>query len=541
MIRLFVAIALLFAAVIGLDWLGGVPVSVAVEWPGGAVAPPLRVVVVGLVVFAVVAVIGWRILSGILHGPDAVRGFFRNRRRDRGYRALSRGMIAVGAGDARLARRFADEATRLLPKEPLVLLLSAQTAQVEGRGDDARRAFDRMLETDDTRLLGLRGLYIEASRAGEAEAARHYAAEAQRLAPGVAWAGTAMMEYQSADEDWAGALATLDAGAAARLVDKAEAKRLRAVLLTARALQAEDGDPDHARAYALEAHRLAPELVPAAVVAARLLTRQLDARKAAKVVETTWKIAPHPELAEVYLHVRTGDSARDRLKRAQTLEQLKPYAAEGAIAVARAAVDARDFPLARASLARALRQAPTRRVCLMMADLEEVETGDAGRVREWLGRAIRAPRDAAWTADGVVAEAWAPVSPVTGRLDAFEWKVPVEGDSGPAELDGPDLAERAVRPIAPPSPPDEPPSAGGTVAPVAAAESEPKPAVREPETVAAAKPAEPVAAAMATAATVAPAARPAFVQFPEITRPDDPGAVPERPRHPGPVAGPAYV
>ena len=39
---------------------------------------------------------------------------------------------------------------------------------------------------------------------------------------------------------------------------------------------------------------------------------------------------------------------------------------------------------------------------------------------------MRAPRDAAWTADGNVADAWAPFSPVTGELDAFEWRVPVE-------------------------------------------------------------------------------------------------------------------
>ena len=73
---------------------------------------------------------------------------------------------------------------------------------------------------------------------------------------------------------------------------------------------------------------------------------------------------------------------------------------------------------------------------MLMAELEEAETGDRGRAREWLARAVRAPRDPAWTADGVVLEKWAPVSPVTGRIDAVEWKVPV------AELAPPHLADR---------------------------------------------------------------------------------------------------
>jgi HemY protein len=59
-----------------------------------------------------------------------------------------------------------------------------------------------------------------------------------------------------------------------------------------------------------------------------------------------------------------------------------------------------------------------------MADIEESEHGDEGRVREWMARAMRASGDPAWTADGVVSERWMPVSP-NGRLDGFAWKVPL--------------------------------------------------------------------------------------------------------------------
>src|SRR5690606_13391330 len=59
-------------------------------------------------------------------------------------------------------------------------------------------------------------------------------------------------------------------------------------------------------------------------------------------------------------------------------------------------------------------------------DIEEAETGDQGRVRQYLSRAVRAPRDPAWVADGLVSDRWAPLSPVSGRLDAFEWRPPVE-------------------------------------------------------------------------------------------------------------------
>ena len=84
----------------------------------------------------------------------------------------------------------------------------------------------------------------------------------------------------------------------------------------------------------------------------------------------------------------------------------------------------REFDRARAALSPLLAH-PTQRVALLMAEIEEVEHGDEGRAREWMARAVHAARDPGWTADGLVSERWLPVSPVSGRLDAFEWKVPL--------------------------------------------------------------------------------------------------------------------
>ena len=58
----------------------------------------------------------------------------------------------------------------------------------------------------------------------------------------------------------------------------------------------------------------------------------------------------------------------------------------------------------------------------------------ASRAREWLGRAVNAAPDPAWTADGYVSDRWLPLSPVTGRLDAFEWRVPLTGMTSAAPV-----------------------------------------------------------------------------------------------------------
>src|SRR5205085_5105053 len=95
--------------------------------------------------------------------------------------------------------------------------------------------------------------------------------------------------------------------------------------------------------------------------------------------------------------------------------------------------DAREFAIAREVLT-PLTTAPTKRVAVLMAELEHKQHGDEGRARAWMVRALHARRDPAWTADGFVSERWLPVSPITGRLDAFEWKDPLAGDDQAAAV-----------------------------------------------------------------------------------------------------------
>ena len=78
-------------------------------------------------------------------------------------------------------------------------------------------------------------------------------------------------------------------------------------------------------------------LIPAAAIAARQLASRGATPKAAKIIERTWKLAQHPELALVYAFARPGDSPRDRLDRIRRLSRSTPQSVEGPIALATAA------------------------------------------------------------------------------------------------------------------------------------------------------------------------------------------------------------
>lgn len=484
MIRILIILAVLAALAAGLSWLADRPGEIVLTWQGYEIATSLMAAAFGVLILVALLLFTWTLLRLLWRTPGAVGGFFRTRKRSRGFQAVTQGMIAVGSGDVARAKKTATEAQRILGDEPLALLLRAQSAQLSGDRAAAETAFRAMLASPETKPLGLRGLFVEARRRGDAGAARKLAAEAVETSPGLPWAGTALLEFQSIEKDWNGALQTLQRNMDARLIDKETGRRHRAVLLAARALEEAETDRAKAKASALDALKLAPGLVPAAVLAAKLFTQSGDPRKATKILEAAWRAGPHPEVGAAYVEVRPGDSARDKLSRAQTLAAQAPGTVESAVVLARAALAARDFQMARGALEPHLKGG-TERLCLLMADIEEAEHGATGKVREWLARAVRAPRDAVWTADGLVSPIWMPVSPATGRIDAFEWKNPVE------RL-GPPLAEAADDVIADI---DEPPQLAVVPSPPPEAAPEPAkfveilpPVPIKPEPVAAAEP-----------------------------------------------------
>jgi HemY protein len=538
MIRVALYLAGILALIVGLHWLASRPGTVTIEWLDHRAEVSVLAGLVMLASLLAAALLGWSLLRRMWRSPAALARYLYRRRRQRGLDALTGGIIAVGAGDRALAQRYASQARKSLPHEPLTQLLRAQTAQIGGDRATARRIFEAMLAAPDTEQLGLRGLFLEAEREGEREAARQYAQRALRLNPRLGWPVEALFDLSCRAGDWQGALDALGAAERQHLVDRRQGRRRRALLLAAQAQAMEDDAPDKALDLALEAHKLARDLVPAAAVAARVLAARGRTPQAARVLLRTWRQAPHPDLAVAYAYARPGDSPRDRLDRVRYLARLTPSHPEALIAVATAAIDAHAWDEARNTLKPMLDSGRiTARVCALMARIEGEQYGDVGRVREWLTRAVGAERDPAWVADGIVYERWSPVSPTTGRLDAMRWEVPDGGASEraaamalAAKLESmvglaPGLSTAASEPRIVEAPPPAAP-----VAPAPASASEPPPA----PTVSA-----PVAAEAPRPALSAPSSGPAVPVLPPPEEADAVvGDVPTMPGGPVPAPRP---
>jgi HemY protein len=439
-LRILFWFAIAAAAMLGAVWLAERPGTLTAEWQGWRLDTNVGVVLIAIVVLILVGIAAWLLYRWIVGAPFALLEGWGESRRQRGYRELTQGLAAVAAGDGVEAQKHARKAEQLLAEPALTLLLSAQAAQLNGDRDGARRAFDAMLKDDQMAFLGLRGLIGQSLRDGDQTKALGYAERAFALRPQTPWVVHSLFDMQAQAGQWKAAQETLDSGIRRKVVTADKGRALKALLLVERSREAERGGSESdAQVLAREAFALAPERIAATTRLAELQIKAGDAKRATKTLERGWAVAPHPDLAELYLKA-SGES--EPLKRIGVIRRLVTRNAddiESHLALAKASLEAGLWGEARRQLETAGGTSPPVRVCRLMAEVEERANADQAKVHEWLARAAVAPADRSWscTACGAHHETWRSVCESCGAFGTLQWRAPgTYGQILPPDLQG---------------------------------------------------------------------------------------------------------
>lgn len=431
-IWLFLLIAVMaFAASIVADIEG----TVTVTLPGQEMRLSVPVALAIVIVMSVATIMLYRIITAFV---DAPAEFFRWRamgRRRRGFAAVTRGLVAVAAGDDEEAKRQTRKALSLVGEPPLALLLAAQAAQMEGDDEAAQRYFTQMLQSSETEFLGLRGLFMSAMRRGDTDQALRIAERARLLRPKTRWALAALFELNVARKRWTEAAAAVELQLKARQLDPAIAKRRKAVLATAGAqTAAADGEAEAAARLADEALGQAPGFGPAAIIAARSAAAQGKLWRAASIIEVAWARGPHPDLARVYANLKPDEPAAARAKRLAALGAMNAHHPESHVLNAAASMSQRRFEEAREHLRPLAERNPTVRTCMLMAEIERALAPDSLMAADWSTRALKAPRDAVWSCEACLRthNDWSPTCSACDAFDSLTWQSGASGTRDPA-------------------------------------------------------------------------------------------------------------
>lgn len=389
---------------------------------------------VAIILFMVLAWAAIRLLGLIVAGlrfiagdETAINRYFARSRERKGYDALSEGMLAVASGEGRLAQDKAAKAAKYLDKPHVTDVLAAQAAEISGDNAKAADLYRNLLGDDRTRFVGIRGLMRQKLAEGDTATALKLAQKAYALKPKHRELQDTLLDLQTREGDWKGARSVLkDKRKQGQLPEDLVIRRDAVLALQEASEVLAQGSSISAREAAISANKASPDLIPAAVLAARSYIAQKDYRNASRVLEKTWSVRPHPSIAATYAEIVPDETPSARLRRFDALMRRNPDDEETRLLRAELLLAVEDFPAARRALGNLAEVHPTVRTLSIMAAVERGEGADDAVVRGWLARALSASRGPQWVCDkchNVMAD-WAPVCDSCGGFDTLTWREP---------------------------------------------------------------------------------------------------------------------
>lgn len=447
LLKVFIFIALVAGLTYGADHLMGMGDLALLTVMGREFVLTPLLAILGAIVLLIAVWLLFKLVGLLvatlrfLNGDEtAISRYFNRRAERKGYEALAEGMMALAAGEGRLAIRKAERAEKYLGRPELTKLVVAQGAEMVGDTALATATFKALVADDRTRFVGVRGLMKQKLATGDTDTAMKLAEKALAIRPRNEEVQTTLLQLQARHEDWAGARATLAAALKSGNLPRDVHKRRDAVLALAHARDAmAEGKIAEAKRDAETAQRMAPGLVPAAVMSARLAIVDGKAKQAEKIVKTAWATDPHPDLAAAFAEIAPGETPAERVKRFKPLIAKHAGHPEAKMLEAELQIAAEDFPAARRALGDLAETHPTARTLTIMAAIERGAGAEDRLVRAWLAKAVMAPRGMQWVCDGCghIHAEWRPVCSHCGSFDRLSWQEVAQSDAalmGPAQM-----------------------------------------------------------------------------------------------------------
>ncbi len=434
LLKVLVFVAIIAALAVGAGYL--------MEMGGGAVVTmggqeftlsPLKLVL-ALIVLIIALWIVLKLLSLLvatlrfINGDEtAITRYFAKGRERKGYQALSEGMMALASGDGSVAMNKAAKAEKFLAKPELTNLLTAQAAEMAGDTRKAEETYKKLVKDEATRFVGVRGIMKQKLAEGDTDTALQLAERAFALKPKHEETQDILLKLQAQGEDWTGARKTLATKLKTGTLPRDVHKRREAVFALSQAEALfDDGESTKAREAAIEANRLSPDLIPAAVLAARSYIEQDQKRYAVRVLKKAWDAQPHPELAAAFAAIEPDETPVQRIKRFAKLTKATADHPETKLLNAELFIAAEDFPSARRALGELIETAPNARSLTIMAAIERGEGSSDAVVKGWLARALSASRGPQWVCESCnhIHAEWEPVCQNCASFDTLSWKTP---------------------------------------------------------------------------------------------------------------------
>lgn len=428
----FIKIAILIGALV---WVADRPGSVEITLGDQTIQMHFGIFIVALLGAFTLALVIFSMFKAIASIPAKIAGRSKLQKHLKGYKALTLGLTAVAAGDAKIASYQAYRAQKFLPAdEGLPLLLKAQAARLKGNDDDAQDSFEALTRNKDTAFIGLRGLLQAALDSGDHAKALDLARQALSQYSKTEWILKLTYDLEIRAGHWNEARDILKTLQKQAYISDETAQSDNVALWVAMADEQRAMENfDKALKYLNKAQGIDPDFAPIAQRLAQVHILNKNIAKARHVTEKAIKRSAHPDLIALWDQLIGQKLQKDPLgvmRHAEKLIKLAPKDFDVRLYLAEKAMDHGLWGEARTHLEEAENIRESAALYALNARLEKSTGGKAEDIAASESHAANGPPPKAWicSQSGTIYDRWDPVLP-NGVFNTLIWDVP--GSSAP--------------------------------------------------------------------------------------------------------------
>ena len=350
--------------------------------------------------------------------------------KEKGYNAFVSGMIALANKDYKRAILESKKISNHLDDNPsLALLLKSEIFKVEKKYDELSVVYEDMSKNKHTENLGYRGMMEQYLRAQDYHHAFIYGERLFNNNPFIEKIYDTLVSIIAKTNNWQQLLIISDRAFSKKIIDKKVYEENKSIGFFEIAKIKQLSEIEESLKYMQKALKFRKNFPPYIKLYINLLIQNKNYNLAKKSIKKAWNELPHAEYKESILSL----AAHLEIEMLELVEYIAGTSyknEESIILMVEALIESKKWDDARNQIKDLLDVRPKKEVCLLMAKIEEGDSGDVQKINAWTQRAKDGAANNIWicTISKKSQQTWSSVSEA-GYFNSLEWRQPIMLDS----------------------------------------------------------------------------------------------------------------
>ena len=350
--------------------------------------------------------------------------------KEKGYNAFVSGIIALANKDYKRAILESKKISNHLDDNPsLALLLKSEIFKVEKKYDELSVVYENMSKNKHTENLGYRGMMEQYLRAQDYHHAFIYGERLFNNNPFIEKIYDTLVSIIAKTNNWQQLLIISDRAFSKKIIDKKVYEENKSIGFFEIAKIKQLSEIEESLKYMQKALKFRKNFPPYIKLYINLLIQNKNYNLAKKSIKKAWNELPHAEYKESMLSL----AAHLEIEMSELVKYIAGSSyknEESIILMVEAFVESKKWDDARNQIKDLLDVRPKKEVCLLMAKIEEGDSGDVQKINAWTQRAKDGAANNIWicTISKKSQQTWSSVSEA-GYFNSLEWRQPIMLDS----------------------------------------------------------------------------------------------------------------